>query len=72
VPAIAPWHGGIEARVLSVLRDPGPKTLTVGGSGFLCIENDDPTAHRQAEMFAAVGARSRLCQRRRGTQPGRE
>lgn len=26
LPHVAPWHGGVEARVLSVLRDPGPMT----------------------------------------------
>lgn len=55
LPHVAPAHGGIHARVLSVLRDPGPKTQEGVGSGFLCIENDDPTAQRQAEAFAAVG-----------------
>lgn len=47
MPYAAPWHGGVEARVLSVLRDPGPKTQDTVGSGFLCVENDDPTAERQ-------------------------
>ncbi|MFC8276504.1 hypothetical protein ACFUJR_29020 [Streptomyces sp. NPDC057271] len=47
MPYVAPWHGGTEARVLSVLRDPGPKTQDGTGSGFLCTENDDPTAERQ-------------------------
>jgi hypothetical protein len=44
LPEVAPMHGGIDARVLSVLRDPGPATQTGSGSGFLCVENDDPTA----------------------------
>src|SRR5215211_5814233 len=47
MPYVAPWHGGVLARVLSVLRDPGPKTQDGVGSGFLCIENDDPTAELQ-------------------------
>ena len=55
LPHVAPFHGGVHARVLSVLRDPGPKTQDGSGSGFLCIENDDPTAERQVEAFAAVG-----------------
>ena len=55
MPYVAPCHGGVDARVLSVLRDPGPKTAEQGGSGFLCIDNDDPTAARQVEAFAAVG-----------------
>lgn len=52
IPYVAPWHGGAEARVLSILRDPGPKTHKEGGSGMLCIENDDPTAAKQCELFA--------------------
>ncbi|KQX55408.1 MULTISPECIES: uracil-DNA glycosylase [unclassified Streptomyces] len=59
MPYVAPWHGGTEARVLSVLRDPGPKTQDGTGSGFLCTENDDPTAERQCRAFeqAGIGAR---------------
>lgn len=55
MPYVAPWHGGAEARVLSVLRDPGPKTLEGVGSGFLCVENDDPTAELQAQIFEGAG-----------------
>ncbi|WP_037628789.1 uracil-DNA glycosylase [Streptomyces aureus] len=55
MPHVAPWHGGVEARVLSVLRDPGPKTIEGTGSGFLCVENDDPTAELQAQIFEAAG-----------------
>jgi hypothetical protein len=54
-PYVAPMHGGINTRVLSVLRDPGPKTQDMGGSGFLCVENDDPTAENQAELFDRFG-----------------
>lgn len=55
MPHVAPLHGGVNARVLSVLRDPGPATQAGSGSGFLCIENDDPTAARQLAMFTEVG-----------------
>lgn len=55
MPYVAPSHGGIEAPMLSVLRDPGPKTLDGSGSGYLCIENDDATAEQQCAAFAAVG-----------------
>lgn len=55
MPYVAPVHGGVGARVLSVLRDPGPKTLVGGGSGFVSVENDDPTAAGQAVAFDAVG-----------------
>jgi hypothetical protein len=58
MPYVAPIHGGTKARVLSVLRDPGPKTQSSSGSGFLCIENDDPTAESQAEMFARFGIKA--------------
>jgi len=59
MPYVAPLHGGIDAEVLSILRDPGPKAHIDGGSGFLCIENDDPTAERQAELFDSVGVSPR-------------
>jgi hypothetical protein len=55
IPHVAPLHGGIAAGVLSVLRDPGPATQDETGSGFLCIENDDPTAERQLQSFSEVG-----------------
>ncbi|WP_421874631.1 uracil-DNA glycosylase [Mycolicibacterium wolinskyi] len=55
LPEVAPMHGGIDAQVLSVLRDPGPKTQLGSGSGFLCIENDDPTAERQLQLFEQHG-----------------
>ncbi|MBT2441789.1 uracil-DNA glycosylase [Streptomyces sp. ISL-36] len=55
MPYVAPWHGGVDARVLSVLRDPGPATQDGTGSGFLCMENDDPTAARQCQAFGDAG-----------------
>lgn len=54
-PYIAPMYGGVHARLLSVLRDPGPKTKEGNGSGFLCMENDDPTAEAISHFFAEVG-----------------
>ncbi|WP_432087423.1 uracil-DNA glycosylase [Streptomyces sp. bgisy095] len=63
MPYVAPWHGGTEARLLSVLRDPGPKTQDGTGSGFLCTENVDPTAERQCRAFeqkAGADALTRL------------
>lgn len=54
-PYVAPIHGGVEARVLSILRDPGPATQDGTGSGFICTENDDGSAALQAELLAAVG-----------------
>ena len=59
VPYVAPMHGGTRARVLSILRDPGPATQADSGSGFLCIENDDETALRQRNAFSANGIQAR-------------
>src|SRR5262249_55421283 len=43
VPYVSPLYGGVNARVLNVHRDPGPKTDgRQGGSGFLWTENDAP------------------------------
>lgn len=51
MPYVAPLYGGTDARLLSLLRDPGPKTQIEGGSGFICLENDDPTAELMCSMF---------------------
>ena len=59
MPYVAPMYGGVEARLLSVSRDPGPKTQDGDGSGFLCMENDDPTAERMCELFAGAGIEAR-------------
>jgi hypothetical protein len=51
-PYVAPIHGGVDARVLSILRDPGPATQDGdAGSGFLCVENDDASAELQCELL---------------------
>jgi len=56
VPYVAPIYGGVEAEMLSVLRDPGPMTNAAGnGSGFLCLENDDPAAELFATLLADSG-----------------
>jgi hypothetical protein len=54
-PYVAPVHGGVDARVLTLLRDPGPATQETLGSGFLSVENDDPTAARLHELLESVG-----------------
>lgn len=42
--------------MLSVLRDPGPMThADMNGSGFLCLENDDPAAERFATLLYEAG-----------------
>ncbi len=53
MPYVAPMYGGIEAELLSILRDPGPMTnAEKQGSGFLCLENDDAAAERFATLLA--------------------
>jgi hypothetical protein len=59
-PYVPPHHGGIDARVVSILRDPGPATQLGIGSGFLSTENDDPTAERMARLFDRFGIASRV------------
>lgn len=59
VPYIAPLHGGSEARVLSILRDPGPKTNKDTGSGMLCVENDDDSAELQCRLLDSVDLTAR-------------
>lgn len=55
MPYIAPLYGGVNARMLSVLRDPGPATQAGRGSGLLCCENDDATADLMATLMDEVG-----------------
>ena len=56
VPYVAPIYGGVDARMLSVLRDPGRGTNDASdGSGFLCLENDDATAEQFANLLDEAG-----------------
>jgi len=56
VPYVAPLYGGVDAKMLSVLRDPGPMTNAAErGSGFLCLENDDAAAERFATLLHEAG-----------------
>lgn len=55
LPYVAPLHGGVNSRMLTVLRDPGKGTLHATGSGMLCIENDDQTAETQFLLMDAAG-----------------
>ena len=41
MPWIAPWQGGVNAQVLAVSRDPGPRTKQ---SQYLCMQNADESA----------------------------
>lgn len=54
-PYVAPLHGGVEARVLSILRDPGPATQDEVGSGFICVEKDDGSAELQSILLEEAG-----------------
>jgi hypothetical protein len=55
MPYVAPMHGGVHATLLSLLRDPRPATQRSPGSGFVCVENDDPVAEQQWHLFAGAG-----------------
>lgn len=56
MPYVSPLYGGVNARVLNVHRDPGPKTDgRQGGSGFLCTENDDASAERFTTLLDDAG-----------------
>lgn len=54
MPYVAPTYGGVSARVLAVFRDPGPRTRGDTGSGFLSLENDDPSAERHLEFVSGA------------------
>lgn len=54
MPYVAPLYGGVKSKVL--FQDPGPGTNLRGkGSGFLCSENDDPSAELFATCFDDAG-----------------
>lgn len=57
LPHVAPVHGGTAARVPWILRDPGPADPDPDHdqAGFLCVENDDPTARRLCALLDQAG-----------------
>ncbi|WP_245649759.1 uracil-DNA glycosylase [Nocardia shimofusensis] len=55
MPYVAPVYGGTEARLLTLFRDPGPKTKVDKGSGMLSLENDDQSAERFLTFFEEAG-----------------
>jgi hypothetical protein len=56
IPYVAPLYGGVNATLLSILRDPGPMTQNNDkGSGFICMENDDQTAEALYNHYKAAG-----------------
>lgn len=54
-PLVPPHLGGIKARIVCVLRDPGPRAGGVKGSRFVSWENDDPTAERHQAFANQAG-----------------
>lgn len=52
VPWISPVHGGAEAQILTVLRDPGPATKR---TQMLSIQNPDATASAQKSALEQAG-----------------
>lgn len=55
IPYVDPRCGGVEARLLTLLMDPGPKAHgNPEASGLLSWDNDDPTAE---EVGASAGNR---------------
>ena len=56
VPYVHDICAGVDARLLTLFRDPGPKTHPeLGGSGFLSLQNDDPSAEAMARLLDAAG-----------------
>jgi hypothetical protein len=54
VPYIPPHYDTRDASIVVMSSNPGPKAGGDNGSGFLSIENDDPSAERMAGIFEAV------------------
>jgi uracil-DNA glycosylase len=55
-PDFDPLGGGINARYLFLLEKPGPKTSRAGGgSGFISVCNDDPTAEATWRFMQEAG-----------------
>jgi hypothetical protein len=54
-PYVPPICGGVDGLLLSVSRDPGPKAGGIKGSGFLSVENDDPSAERMGQFLRNAG-----------------
>ncbi|WIB65760.1 uracil-DNA glycosylase [Curtobacterium sp. MCBD17_040] len=56
IPHFDPAEAGTSARVLLLLEAPGPKTVPKwGGSGFISVDNNDPTAENVWRTRATVG-----------------
>lgn len=57
IPYVAPTYGGVNARLLTLMQDPGPKTDLANrdGSGMICLENADLSAARQKFFLDKAG-----------------
>lgn len=61
-PFVDPDYGGVNAEVLLLLSDPGPKTQrSEAGSGLLSFQNDDPGAERICRLAQQVGLNPNRC-----------
>lgn len=61
VPWFDPAESGVESRVLVILEAPGPMTNADNsrpGSGFISVDNDDPTAENTWRARAEAGLNS--------------
>ncbi|MFC0315121.1 uracil-DNA glycosylase [Gordonia phosphorivorans] len=54
-PYVAPTYGGVNARLLSLFQDPGPKTRVQQGTGMLSVENPDDSAARYLDLLERHG-----------------
>lgn len=55
-PYVDPASGGVNALLLLLLSDPGPRAAGSGrSSGMISWDNDDDTAEMCARLFAEVG-----------------
>ena len=55
VPLAPAHHGGVDARVLALLSNPGPAGGGPRGSGFVSVENAAPSSARLAAALEAAG-----------------
>jgi hypothetical protein len=55
VPLAPAHHGGVDARVLALLSNPGPAGGGPRGSGFTSCENEAPSSARLAAALEAAG-----------------
>jgi hypothetical protein len=55
-PDCDPLGGGVDAEILFIFEKPGPKTSEAGGgSGFLSVDNDNPTAANSCAFLDEAG-----------------